>query len=402
VTAHTRRLIGAVITAAAGVPGVLGGVYALVLLDARLQDGETARLYARARTATAQVVDVGSDRLSVRYGNDVVSAEVDATIIEPGVDARTGDSIRIVYPEAHPYMAYVEGEAPYGGSLAGFYVLAVPLLVVSLCWRWWTTWRSDRLARTNGVTYRMIAELTAVDRVALYPLDSAVGDAALCTLRLREPSVVTPAGTAWAADVKGLPRPGGRVVLRQGTRSLDVRGAALLVSGDRRQHRRVVDDVQITRLRNNQRGTKSVVRWMVCTIVAVAACVIVGVVGFVRAGPTDRWMADGQRGIALIVERNDISQLAIVFRSGDDRRATTVPVGDSERFVPGQTYPAVQREADGHVRLLAEPYDWREPVQYMLAIAAACGWMAVHRIVRPANERRAPWRRGLGRRRPVN
>jgi hypothetical protein len=199
----------------------------------------------------------------------------------------------------------------------------------------------------------------------------------VCTIRLADIRVDGPDDACFPVDVKGIPRPTGLVVVRCGDTVLWPRGRALVAARHARPAR--VTDAAIREARN----VRTFLTWLavsgVCGLLITATVMAVSVRG---ARVTERWVAEGRRAVATIVGRNERSvTVNVTDADGSGVSLMAAPVDYPDDYDPGQRYPAVVREDDDLVRLLAEPYDPLEPILWAAIPTAVILWWALRRFI---------------------
>ena len=280
-------------------------------------------------------------------------------------------------------------------AVVGTGVLAAPLVILGVMLR--SAARTRRLADSEEhpsfVMFGLVhpARLSTVPRLSLYALDARPGDGAICTVRLADDT--TMAGPGYdTVEVKGWPRPGGRVVVRRNGQILWPRGRALLVTGpafaggDPSSGTGWAQMVQLTRAARRRQSWF----WVAASVAIFCALLtaVVLVVTRVNQAATERWLRDGSAAVATVRDESfddfAIPVLVRVDGAGEGRPALelSAPVDYPEDFEPGQRYPATVSADGTRVRLRAEPYDAWEPPLWPATIGALAGWLAI--VVGPA------------------
>jgi hypothetical protein len=86
--------------------------------------------------------------------------------------------------------------------------------------------------------------------------------------------------------------------------------------------------------------------------------------------------------VATIVGRNERSvAVNVTDADGSGVSLMAAPVDYPDDYDPGQKYPAVVREDEDLVRLLAEPYDALEPILWAAIPTAVILWWALRRSI---------------------
>jgi hypothetical protein len=131
------------------------------------------------------------------------------------------------------------------------------------------------------------------------------------------------------------------------------------------------------------RNVRTFLTWLavsgVCGLLVTATVMAVSLRG---ARVTERWVADGRRAVATIVGRNERSvAVNVTDADGSGVSLMAAPVDYPDDYDPDQKYPAVVREDEGVVRLLAEPYDALEPILWAAIPTAVILWWALRRFI---------------------
>jgi hypothetical protein len=134
-------------------------------------------------------------------------------------DLRVGDPVALDVDPDDPERLSVAGEhkPPVDGASLVL-ILCVPVAACAL--RWWSVRRTVRLARSGETAFALLGAVAPGGRIRrrpllhLYPVDAAAGDASLCAVRVLNTAGVPLGGPAFPVQVKGVPRPMGRVVAR--------------------------------------------------------------------------------------------------------------------------------------------------------------------------------------------
>jgi hypothetical protein len=132
------------------------------------------------------------------------------------------------------------------------------------------------------------------------------------------------------------------------------------------------------------RNVRQFLTWLaMCGVCGLLVTAVVAIVSVHNARTTERWVADGPRGVATIVGRNERSvNVDVVATNGSGQvRLMAAPVDYPDDFDPGQKYPAVTSDGGRLVRLLAEPYDALEPILWAAVPTAIVLWWAGRRLI---------------------
>jgi hypothetical protein len=330
--------------------------HAMATLDTNLGDGELTVDYYHP-----QVRQLISSRLTSEPDDLVRSAP--------------GTSIDVVYDPDDPYHLHRAGSPPRpdSGSRPALVMLALsPFLLFVL--RLWSNRQFVALAASDAPTLRMFAarirlrrrwlwtgdEITTRRRMrlALYPLDAPENARPACVIRVHS-AVPVPLAGAFLVDVKGSPRPGGRVVLRFGEAVLWPRSRALLTASWRRPA--FVDNPISMTVPHTPSG-------LVTTLITIAAVVwaigaaIAGVVAVPRAHQSTAAAQNRVTVVAEVVGQKS-QGVEVRFRLAESGEFTAVaPINRPSDAPIGNVYPALAESDGSAIRLRMAPYDWRTPV----------------------------------------
>jgi hypothetical protein len=389
-------------------PWILATAVGLVWLTGHDRDDQL-RLLNDAPFATAAVVSVDGRQVDIAYTHSVVGrvvADLD------GADVEEGARIEIAYDADDPYRVMPTDEGAQPDLTPWIVAGAVALAVATFILMHWSARRARSLAADDSTAFAMLASihhsrLSVVPRLSLYPVDSRPGDRPVCTVRLADIRVDVPSERCFEVEVKGIPRPGGRVVVRRGGSILWPRGRALLTA---RYQRPSLARPQKTSGRPSgelpppawppsqvdlpvggvpeQRDPKVVGRFLLWLAViggvGVVITSVVALITFHKADAIDRWSASGSPAVATIVSHNDLSvNVDVVLETAADAppRAMLAPVDYPQDYDPGRKYPAVVSPDGQQVRLRAEPYDPVEPVLWWGIPTAIALWWSIRRWI---------------------
>lgn len=344
------------------------------------------RIVDHGLTATATVAEDygGGDTVGLSYDHPDLGRIDDAEAFRSEVPApEPGSRMEIAVGDADPYGVVLAGDRYPVESPGTWLGLAVaPLLVVPL--RWLDVRRSRRLAAGADQSFLMLGVVARPRRrrglrLHLFPLDAVAGDPPICTVRLLTSAGVPVGGPPVRVEVKGSPRPFGRVVGRVDGRVLLPRGRALGWS-DRRAALPNADLVAPP-------VTTRVDPWRPPAPALLAAVVL----GLVATGITLRnWRAarevqdHGIPVVATITGNGADFSLDLTYRlPGDERRLDgSAPVDSPDDWQVGRHYPAHVDPSDPtRARLDATPYDPWEPItwSWLPFAAALTAWWLTRR-----------------------
>ena len=290
--------------------------------------------------------------------------------------------------------------------LLGVLLSLIPAATVGL--RMFAVRRLRRLASGNGPSFAMLAAISGTwpfgrrARLHLFPLDARPGTAPLCSVPLLV-SVGLPAGSAFPVEVKGSPRPLGRVIVRHGNDVLwpRVRGASLTSTVRRPALLAEPPPFPPADGAVAPPATSWIRRAAVAGAAgagALALLVAVAAVTLVHWSQARRLEQHGVEVVAEVIEADSGGYALGVEYSlpGEDTvREGRAAVDFPEDWDLGDRYPAVvDPDSPELLRLRTVPYDPMEPVIWAaLPLAAVLGfaiWLA-HRSGRQRRAASGAW-----------
>jgi hypothetical protein len=293
----------------------------------------------------------------------------------------------------------------------------VPLAALAL--RWWSVHRTARLVRSPETTFAMIGAVAPARRLHrrpmlhLYPLDAAAGAPPLCAVPLLTTAGCPVAGPAFPVQVKGVPRPLGRIVARIGDGD-DVLWptARAGLSGSWRRPARIADPmapVPVDRAALPDGVVAGRLRIRSSTLVALGpyalilgAAVAFGllVTGVTLVSAADARRADEGRvdGVGEVVDRKGDSGVEVRFTFEGEEHTATAQVLLPSDYTVGRRYPVrIDPDHPTDVRMSRETYDRVEPIVagWLPAVVAAVVFAVVATtwLRSRAAVRRGPWAR---------
>ncbi|MDP9072003.1 MAG: hypothetical protein M3N68_12145 [Actinomycetota bacterium] len=207
----------------AGLALVATGAFHLASVHGARTDGERAPR-ALPSEGTVEPGYAGGRQVPVRYHNTITGEQVDTTayVWDARLLPEPGQRVRI----------RVDPDDPDDVALAGDRVSVTanvgsdaPLVVLPLAvWaaRRWSLRRTERLIATPAPTFAMLGAIAPPRRLGrrcelhLYPMDATARTPSLCAVPLLTTTGAPIGGPAFPVEVKGSPRPLGRVVARVG------------------------------------------------------------------------------------------------------------------------------------------------------------------------------------------
>jgi hypothetical protein len=386
-----------------GVAPWLLAVTIVVIVVQREDRAEAIETLRAGPRASATVVSVDGDEVHVEYDHVIVGS-VNAVLRDDELEI--GDRVTVVYDRDDPYRVLLGSARPQPDLLVVIIAIALAGAAVTIGVSQWTARQTRRLATAETTAFRMLAVIhrgrwSVVPRLSLYPLDAGAGESSVCTVRLADISARSCGSGVDEVEVKGLPRPGGRVVVRRDDVILWPRGRALVSEG---QHGLASNASQAPPFapptgqpspgpvwhpsinRARERHPWYALRWVALAAAAgVVITLVVASVAIARGRATDRWTAAGLPAVATIADRDDTDFTVAVDVAIDGEpaaaRSMMAPVDFPEEYEEGHRYPAVVSADFSHVRLLVEPYDRVEPILWFAIPTAILLWHLGRRLL---------------------
>ena len=319
----------------------------------------------------------GGAEVPVTYFNPVTDQRLTVDTYVWHVDLpRAGSLVNLEVDRDDPGNVVLEGDRFTVAENLPFSVIWPLLPLTAGALRRWGLARSRRVLE-GTTSFVMLGALTSPWRLGrychlqLYALDAPPGAAPVCTV----PVLLThgfpiPSG-AFEVDVKGIPRPTGRVVARAGDRVFWPAGRALTTSTAPRPVE--ITPAEPVALREVDRPEVARARfpWPALTREAIA-CGGAAVLAFVVAGVTFEGARDARSQVTAsvptigkVVEADaDEYHVVVEFRdptSGEVRR-DNAPADWPDDHPVGRRYPILVGPSG--VRLAREPYDAEEPIAW--------------------------------------
>jgi hypothetical protein len=321
---------------------------------------------------------------------------------------RAGARVAVEVDRDDPRDVVIAGDRYESGAL-GIYLIVAALPLAVFAVRRSGARRTARLIGEAGPSFSMFAKLTSggrsrrTVRLNLFPLDGGPHQRALCSVPLLDADRLPVDGPGIPVEVKGSPRPFGRVVARLDDTILWPRGRAsgrteraTLPAAIGRPPRFTERDLPPGQLLGSWPRR---VGWGLGVLGAAAALLVtVTVVTWSHRGAARDLERHGARVVARVLD-DDARALALDVEYQLPGEATVstgrAPVDHPGDWDVGDRYPAVVDPAEpGRLRLLAEPYDAREPIVWaaipavaVTALLARSAWWWRRR----QRMRRGPW-----------
>jgi hypothetical protein len=394
---------------------LVGALTALVLADARRGDAALAR-GPRAEGTVGDAYRGGSE-VPVSYDNPVTGERVRTTtyVWDASLFPDGGQRVPLeVHPDDPDTVRIAGDRFPLTANLpADAALVAVPLIAWAV--RRWSLGRTEGLVAAPAPSFAMLAAVAPSGRFGrrlqlhLYPLDAAAGAPSLCAVPLLDTAGAPIGGPAFTVEVKGSPRPRGRVVARAGEAVLWPSGRGLM-AGSLPRPPEVGEPVPLPPARTVPLPIVPELAWrhaagahLVALAGLLALLVAVTVATTANSRRAERIERHGARVVAQVTGVDDDAGVLLVsYRlRGDERdRTGRASVDFPTEYDVGRRYPArVDPRLPTQLRLAKEPYDAVEPVAWASApvlVAAALTlrhrrwWRRSHRLAAEG-----PWHRAV-------
>jgi hypothetical protein len=343
------------------------------------------RVWARSALHVDGEVTVAprGGQLRASYRHPVTGQTVEVRVDTWGAadDLEVGDPVALEVDPDDPELLSVAGEhkPPVDGASLVL-ILCVPVAGCGL--RWWSMRRTVGLAHSDGPAFALLGAVAPGGRIRrrpllhLYPVDAAAGDASLCAVRVLNTAGVPLGGPAFPVQVKGVPRPMGRVVARvagaPGAGEVLWPAARAVTSGNLPRPRRVVDvtppppvppaelpDWVASGDRYVQRTSLSLALGPVLGLLAFFALFALVATGqtVVAARNDDADRAGRDTVVGEVVAKRHAFDHGIVrarFASGGLTRTEEIRVADAGDYTVGRRYPVLVDPSDPGDPLLAK------------------------------------------------
>lgn len=350
----------------------------------------------------------GRGRVPLAYEHPIVGRTQAEAVLWTHAPPEPGDRVAIEAARVDPRDVVLAGDRYQSESLWPYaFMAAVPLVVFAT--RQVGTRRTATLARRAAPSFAMLAILSAGGpfrpraRLDLFPLDARADQRPLCSVPVLGTGFLPLNGPGFPVEVKGSPRPLGRVVARAGDTILWPRGRALA-----RVHRSVLRPTvhEPPRFTERHLDAGSVAGtwagragWGIGAMAAaVMLAAVVTAVTLTHRSAARALERNGVQVVARVVESDPFGySLGVDYRLPGERtvRSGRAPVDLPEDWDVGDRYPAVVDPSEPErLRLLAEPYDATEPIVWASLPAIAAGVLLVRsrrRWRRQTALCRGPW-----------
>lgn len=359
--------------------------------------------------------------VAVEYRNPLTdqSIRVPVAVWRGGPLPALGDRVSLAVARTDPEEVALAGDRRPLGSELWWYVPLPAIALVAAGARRAGQRRTEALAAAGGGSFAMLGSVEPPSRfarrcsLALYPLDGAPGGAPVATVALLSTAGAPVGSPAFPVEVKGLPRPWGRVVARWGDQVLWPAGRASAFTTGRRpaavtgRRGPLLAPAARPVLRPLPSGRETGLVTELAALVGAAAVTTAAlVVTLDRRAQVDQLRRDGIPVVAEVTARSGTAVELSYPQPGEGGPATArAVVAVPSRYQIGRRYPA--HVGDGGLRLDRERYDVATPLVTLSGVAAVVaavvvrrrwGWRQVRRVAArgPYHEAEADWAHGGG------
>ena len=283
--------------------------------------------------------------------------------------------------------------------------LIVLLLLGSLLLRWISLRRARRLIDQPEKSFVMTAALSAHRRgrrplLHLYPLDSNPSASAVCVVPLAASYGLPVGGEYFPVEVKGSPRPFGRVVAR--LESGEILWPAARALASRGQHPRPTDKLaHAVPIADRPTDVRLVPIWrqmpleLLLFAVLTAFAALVTIVTLAKADSAETVAARSVRTNAEVID-NESSSVTVRYPWNGTVTTAEAPVESGDGYQHGLRYPIlVDTDNPISIRMAMEPYNASGPISWVWLIAGISVVPVLHRLVQRRAARRklrtGPW-----------
>jgi hypothetical protein len=319
-----------------------------------------------------------------------------------------GGNLRLIVRRDDPLAAAAAGDAtPLTANLAG-YAMVIAGACLPAAMRRFSVRRTEHLAEAEVPSFAMVAALTPHRRrhrgeLHLYALDATERARPVCTVPVLTTGQARIGSQVFPVEVKGSPRPLGRVVARTAGAVLWPAGRA----GRRSVHPRPPGPSQPveplpaadapparpgpTSLRMGLRQEAVLLGGALATMAVIVA------VTLQHQADARRLVANGIPVLAEVVRHEGVDDVVVLrYRANGAGHLTKAPADVATDYRKGVSYPIrLDPDDPARARLDAEPYDASEPIVWgAMPAAAALVWFGVRWRGWRANRRAAeggPW-----------
>jgi hypothetical protein len=358
--------------------------------------GLVNRRFEHAQRATG-VVDAEYDEKSlaipITYDNPFTDQRVHTTFTVLHYDEipRAGSTVEIDVGRDNPRAIRFAGTsyAPDEGRIEVGAVIAL-LLSGPLLARWFGLWRVRTLVNRPDKTFIMIGALTARVRgrrplLHLYPLDSDASAAATCVVPLAASYGLPIGGEFFPVEVKGTPRPFGRVVAR--LESGEILWPAARALATRGRHPRPVGkQAALVAPIARPTGVRLASVWrqmsfeLISFAIAAAVASLITAVTLRNAADAETVAARSVSVDAEVIEGRG-SHVTVRYDWEGTSRVSSAPAQSGSGYQEGLRYPVlVDPQQPSSIRTAMEPYNAVGPIVVAWLVAAIAFMLLCHRV----------------------
>ncbi len=353
---------------------------------------------------TGRVVADSRGVLKIRYRNPITDQRVDAPMYTWTASPDEGDTVTIDVERDDPRSVNIAGDAFPLTTNVGLYVSYVALAAIPFLLRRLAVRRAQRLMSSSRTAFAMKGAIGPGRRwrrplLHLYPLDASPGATPLCSVPLMSTGQA-PVGVTLQVEVKGSPRPLGRVIART--------QATVLWPASRALRRAPMplpaESGVVAGLRqwagppSPWLGTSAATRVLRLRLLTVAflAGVVVAIAVASVAGARASIDTEDRYAIAQVVDHEGEDDVVVLRYGHDLRWEARAPADFASDYPVGVRYPVrIDRDDRTRARLVTEPYNVVNPIMWgVVPLAGAvlflgAGWLRWQRNQRVA--RSGPW-----------
>lgn len=373
---------------------------------ARLDPAEEVAVTGRVAGRTPE------DAVEVRYFHPTTEQEVEAEVHvwDGDLVPEQGGTLPLIVRRDDPLAASATGDAMPLTTNLGVYAVLLAGSCLPAALRRFTLWRTERLAAAGAPSFAMVAVLTPHRRrfrcdLHLYPLDAAEHSQPLCTVAVLTTGQARIGSQVFPVEVKGSPRPLGRIVARAGGTVLWPAGRA----GRRNAYPRPpgppgpVEPLPAADRPPGGDGLTNPLLSLRSEVVFVAAALaflaIVAVATLIGRSDARQVVDHGIPVVGEVVRHEGVDDVVVLrYRANRATHLTKAPADVASDYRRGVRYPLrLDPDDPGRARLDAEPYDAVEPIAWSTTpLVAALALLRRRWLGWRANRRAAehgPWSR---------
>jgi hypothetical protein len=380
-----RYLWGAVVW-----PLLAIGVFGSLFLFEDLQWSRPDELDASEESRVVGVAVVHGEAVEVRYRHPVTEQTVVAPLWawDPDLLPEPGEQVHLIAQNDDPLSVQIEGDRFPATENLFVYSLWIVAASVPLVGRRFSLWRTERLAAGPDPTFAMLGTLVPSGflgrcHLQLFALDAPDGAEPLCAVRVLTTAHAPLVTRTFPVEVKGSPRPFGRVVAQTGGAVLWPAGRAL----GRRKGRAKPSAVGGPPI-PLESAAPPAATWsgdrrdffagaLAATGAAALLFVIVSGITLRNAGRANEVSREGLEVVGEVIRHEGVDDIVVLQYQRDGLHTTRARVDFASDYPIGILYPVrIDPDDRATARLVTEPYDVVEPhVWGGTPLAAAALWL---------------------------